>query len=64
MKQISKFTFEYNINNQSIHAIGYGTSQFEADRDAIIKTMRNMKVKYDDIEFVRVIGEEETEEWI
>ena len=64
MKQIKKFTFEYNINTKSIHAIGYGTSQFEADLDAIIKTMRNMKVKYNDIEFVKVVSEEETEKWI
>jgi len=64
MKEIKKFTFEYNINGKLINAIGYGTSQFEADRNAIIKTMRNMKVKYDDIKFIKVISEQDTGEWI
>jgi len=64
MKEIKQFTFEYNINGKLINAIGYGTSQFEADRDAIINTMRNMKVKYDDIKFVKVISEQGTGKWI
>ena len=63
MKEIKQFTFEYNINGKLINAIGYGISQFEADRDAIINTMRNMKVKYDDIKFIRVINEQYTGEW-
>jgi len=64
MKEIKKFAFEYNINGKSINVEGYGTSQYEADKDAIIKTMRNMKVKYDDIKFVRMISEEDTGEWL
>ena len=64
MKEIKQFTFEFNINGKLINAIGYGTSQFEADRDAIINTMRNMKVKYDDIKFVKVISEQGTGKWI
>ena len=64
MKEIKQFIFEYDINGRIEKVEGYGTSQFNAVHDAIIKTMRNMKVKYDDIKFVRVINEEETEEWI
>jgi hypothetical protein len=64
MREKMKFTFLATVKGAEKEIVGYGTSQFEADRDATIKAMREFSAKYDEIDIIKKISEEPTGEWV
>ena len=64
MKKSKRFTFIYNVNGQLKQVHGYGISQLLAENNAITHIKQSMNIKNNNIKFVRVVNEENTEEWI